>query len=192
MKAAVLAACLAWCCASVLAQTPATSPQASQPPSYANFSIMLVNPAGGAVVLMHNPKNGLEFVDVSNTKQALSAGYVPVRAAELAELIAALKEENARLAEENGRLRDLQAKQDSVLVSPAPAPADVEAQRRAQIEAEREARRERMIQGLLVLQAIRPQTAPYQLPTPVNPSANRVQTDCTTQTYGNTAYTNCH
>ena len=56
-------------------QPPAV--QAQQPPSYANYSIMLVGPPGGiAVVLMHNPKNGLEFVEVNNTKQALSAGYV--------------------------------------------------------------------------------------------------------------------
>ena len=56
-------------------QPPAV--QAQQPPSYANYSIMLVGPpAGIAVVLMHNPKNELEFVEVNNTKQALSAGYV--------------------------------------------------------------------------------------------------------------------
>jgi hypothetical protein len=48
---------------------PAT--QALQPPSYANHSIMLVGPPGSiAVVLMHNPKNELEFVEVNNTNQA--------------------------------------------------------------------------------------------------------------------------
>src|ERR1700758_3101710 len=85
-------------------QPPAA--QAQQPPSYASYSIMLVGPPGGiAVVLMHNPKNELEFVEVNNTKQALSVGYVPVRAAELGEFISSLKEENARLAAENTRLQ---------------------------------------------------------------------------------------
>jgi hypothetical protein len=54
----------------------------TQPPSYANYSLMLVSPVvgGGAVALMHNPKNELEFVDVNRTKDAFAAGYVPVRA----------------------------------------------------------------------------------------------------------------
>jgi hypothetical protein len=45
------------------------SDQAQQPPNYANFSIVLVNPSTGgtSVVLMHNPKNGLEIVPVNNT-----------------------------------------------------------------------------------------------------------------------------
>ena len=123
---------------------------------------MLVNPAGGtSVVLMHNPKNELEFVAVNNTQQALSAGYVPVRAAELGEFISSIKEENARLAAENNRLQQSeQAKQVSAAPTLyTPSKAELEAQQRAQIQAENAARHQRMIQSWLMLQNMnRPQT----------------------------------
>lgn len=124
---------------------PTTQPtSAPQPPSYANYSIMLVSPTSGAVVLMHSPQNQLEFVPVNDTKQAMSAGYVPVRAAELGEFIAALKEENAELVAENARLQNRAA-------MPAPQPTSS--------AEEKELRRQRMIQGWLMLQGIgRPQT----------------------------------
>jgi len=142
------------------AQTPAA--QAQQPPSYANYSIMLVNPTpgGGSVVLMHNPKNVLELVDVSKIQVALSAGYVPVRSAELAELIASFKEEIARLSAENTRLQSEQARQVAAAPpSSTPSQAELEAQRRTQIAAEKAARRQQMIQSWLMLQNInRPQT----------------------------------
>jgi hypothetical protein len=140
-------------------QTPAA--QAQQPPSYANYSIMLVNPApgGGAVILMHNPKNELELVEVGKIQAALSAGYVAVRSAELAELIASFKEEIARLSAENVRLQGQQAKQVSGPAPVLPSPAEQQAQLRAQIAAEKEARRQQMIQSWLMLQNInRPQT----------------------------------
>jgi uncharacterized small protein (DUF1192 family) len=135
----------------------AQTPDASQPPSYANYSLMLVNPApgGGAVVVMHNPKNELEFVPVTTTKQALDAGYVAVRAAELGEFIAALKEENARLAAENARLRNNQPTQASAPTPLPPTRFEIEAQQRA----EKAARRQQLIQTWLMLQNVnRPQT----------------------------------
>jgi hypothetical protein len=142
------------------AQPPAA--QAQQPPSYANYSIMLVGPPGGsAVVLMHNPKNELEFVEVHNTKQALSAGYVAVRAAELGEFISALKETNARLAAENERFQQSeQARQvAAVPASPTTSQAELAAQARAQIEAQNAARRQQLIQTWMTLQNMnRPQT----------------------------------
>jgi hypothetical protein len=123
---------------------------------------MLVNPTpgGGSVVLMHNPKNVLELVDVSKIQVALSAGYVPVRSAELAELIASFKEEIARLSAENTRLQSEQARQVAAAPpSSTPSQAELEAQRRTQIAAEKAARRQQMIQSWLMLQNInRPQT----------------------------------
>jgi uncharacterized small protein (DUF1192 family) len=123
---------------------------------------MLVNPApgGGAVVLMHNPKNELEFVEVNNTKQALSAGYVAVRAVELSEFISFLKEENARLAAENTRLQSQQTKQAAAAPTLfTPSQAELEAQQRAQMAAEKAARRQQMVQNWLMLQNMnRPQT----------------------------------
>ncbi len=145
--------------------TPQVQPaaaQAQQPPSYANYSIMLVGPPGGtAVVLMHNPNNELEFVEVNNTQKALSAGYLAVRAAELGELISSLKEENARLAAENTRLQQSErAKQvGAAPTSSTPSQAEFEAQQRAQIQAEKATQRQRMIQSWLMLQNMnRPQT----------------------------------
>jgi hypothetical protein len=86
-------------------QPPAA--QAQQSPSYANYSIMLVTPArgGGAVVLMHNPQNELEFIETSDTQKAMAAGYVPVRAAELGEFMSTMKDEVGRLTSETPAFR---------------------------------------------------------------------------------------
>jgi hypothetical protein len=175
-------------CFSIAANAQNADPvQTSPPPSYANYSLMLVSPANGnGVVLMHNPKNELEFVDTSRTKEALSAGYVPVRAVELAELIDTLRQENAELSAENTRLRNLQAQQDTAVVSSAPPPADPQAIERSQ----REARRQQLIQAWLMLQMNKP--APYQIPMPVNPNAGRLQTHCTTTNLAGTATTDCN
>jgi hypothetical protein len=164
-------------------QPAAAQPQ--QPPSYANYSIMLVNPAGGAVVLMHNPKNELEYVDVAKTKDAFAAGYVPARVAEISELITLLDNEVIRLRAENARLQN--AQQRTVIVAPAappqPSAAEIQAEQQAQ-------RRQQLLQAWMVLQANRPQ--PYQLPMPVNPNANRLRTNCTTTTMGGVTTTNCN
>lgn len=125
--------------------TDAAQPQ--QPPTIANFSIMLVNPAGGAVVLMHNPQNALEYVDVSKTKEAFASGYVPARAAEIADLISALKEEISRLSAENARLQSAQAKQQVIVVPTTKAPSQAEIEAR-----ERAAKRQQIINAWLALQ----------------------------------------
>ena len=135
-----------------LAQS-AESTQPSQPPSYANYSIMLVNPTGGGVVLMHNPQNALEYVDVSKTKEAFSAGYVPARAGEIADLITALKEEIARLTAENTRLQNGQPTQIVVVpTTQVPSQAEIEARERA-------LKRQQLINAWMTLQNMnRPQT----------------------------------
>lgn len=142
--------------------TPQTQPSATRTPQqsgYANYSIMLVSPAGGAVVLMHNPKNELELIDVNNTNRAFSAGYAPVRAVEISELIASLKEEIARLTAENKSLQGEQARQASAPPPSLYSQAELEARRRAQVDAENAARRQQLIQGWLMLQNMnRPQT----------------------------------
>ena len=84
---------------------------------------------------MHNPKNEVEFVDVNRTKDAFAAGYVPVRAVELAEFIGSLKEEVARLITDNERLQTEQAKQAATApTSSAPSQARIEARERKQLE----------------------------------------------------------
>jgi hypothetical protein len=122
---------------------------------------MLVNPVpgGGAVALMQNPKNELEFVDVSKIQNALNSGCVSVRTAELAEFLTSMKDEVARLSAENARLL---AQQPQQVFAPSPSllsPQEQEAQRRAQALSEQAARRQQIIQNWLMLQnANRPQT----------------------------------
>ncbi|HEX5236218.1 MAG TPA: hypothetical protein VFW25_12910 [Silvibacterium sp.] len=154
MKALLIPMCLVCCAVLSVGQTPDAA-QNSQPPNYSNYSIMLVNPAlgGGAVVLMHSPKNELEFIPVNNTKQAFALGYTAVRAAELGELINALKEENARLSAENLRLQSQPAAQISA-PNQAPSSADLEAQQKAQIADQKAARRQQMIQTWVMLRGM--------------------------------------
>ncbi len=192
MKALLLSACLAWCALLAMAQTDTAS--TSKQTSYANFAIMLVNPVpgGGSVVLMHKPNNELEFVETNNTKQAMAAGYIPVRAAELGELITTMKDEIARLTAENTRLQGESAEQVSDKPSPETLAATERAiQMRTQAAAEQAAKRQQMIQTWLMLQSVN-RTQPYQLPMPVNPNANRLHTNCTTTQVGNTLSTSCN
>jgi hypothetical protein len=191
MKTLVLSAYLLFCTASFAQHaTPAQTPQ---PPSYANYSIMLMSPVSGAgaVVLMHNAKNGLEFVDATKIQAALTSGYVPVRAAEITESIGYLRAEIERLTAENARLQGQQPRQASAPGPSLLSPEEQDARRRAQAASEQVTRRQQLIQAFLMMQnANRPQ--PYQLPMPVNPNANRLQTNCTTSTIGNVATTNCN
>lgn len=173
-------------------QSVATTPQ---PPSYANYSLMLVNPVpgGGGVVLMHDTKNQLELVPVNNVKQALDMGFVAVRAGELDELIGALREENARLEEENAQLRSQAPAPQVIAISPqGPSQAEIAERRREQMEAEKAARRQQLIQAWMGIQNMNRSAQPYQLPMPVNPNANRLRTNCTTTQLGNTSTTNCN
>ena len=142
MKALVLCVSLLLC-AALNAQAPA----ASQPaPTYPNYSIMLINPAGGGVVLMHNPKNEMEYVDVTETQDAFKAGYVPVRVAEIADVINYLRAEDDRLTAENARLKGDSTNQVApvvVVLPPSqpvpPSQAQIEAQQRAQAAADQTA-----------------------------------------------------
>jgi hypothetical protein len=172
---------------------------APQPPTFPNYSIMLVNPAGGGVVLMHNPKNGMEYVDVAKTQDAFKAGYVPVRVAEIADVINYLRSENERLTAENARVKGSPATPSPVIViapqaqPAAPTQAEIDAQERAQASA----RRQQIILSFMMMQnANRPQPyqpQAYQLPMmPVNPNPVRAPTNCTTQRIGDTSYTNCN
>ncbi len=194
MKALVLSAFLLLC-AAASAQTP--TPQTQQAPSIANYSIMLVSPVtgGGGVVLMHNPKNQLEFVDVAKVQAALAGGYVPVRVAEITDAIDHLRAENERLTAENVRLQGADSSKQILVTVPSPAPAspsptEIELQRQAQIETAQAIRRQQIIEAWGVMNANRPQ--PYQLPMPVNPNAGRLRTDCKTTSMGGVTTTSCN
>lgn len=146
-------------------QAQSASAQAQQPPSYANYSIMLVSPTSGAVVLMHNPKGEIEYVDVNNTKQAFAAGYVPARVSEIAELIGTLKEEIDRLTAENTRVRTELVKIQSISQADSiPSQAPTETQEEAQAEAAKAARRQQLLQTWMMLQNMnRPQTQNFNV-----------------------------
>ena len=174
-------------------------------PDVANYSIMLVSPTGGAVVLMHNPKNQLEYIDVSRTKEAFAAGYIPVRTAEISDLLTGLSNEIMRLRTENARLTASAPVPASSAVSPSQAEAreqtraatekaEIEARQEAQAAALRSERRQQLLQAWMMLQAARPQQ--YQLPMPapmqVVPYTQMRPSTCTTQRIGDTAYTNCN
>jgi hypothetical protein len=124
---------------------------------------MLVNPVAnaGAVVLMHTPKNSLEYVDVKQIQAALNSGYVPVRSAEIIDAINYLHAENDRLTAENARLKGSPATPAPVVIIAPQAQPDAPSQ--AQIEAEQRAeaaaRRQQIIQSFMMMQnANRPQT----------------------------------
>jgi hypothetical protein len=159
MKAFALSVFVMLCAASPAQQ--GNTAQAPQPPSYANYSIMLVSPVSGAgaVVLMHNAKNGLEFVDATKIQAALTSGYVPVRTAEITESIGYLRAENERLTAENARLQGQQPRQTSTPGPSLLSPEELDAQRRAQAASEQMARRQQLIQAFLMMQTgSRPQT----------------------------------
>src|SRR6185437_8767408 len=181
------------------APTAAKTDPTPQPVSYANYSIMLLPPQakGSGVVLMHNPQNALEYVEVSKIRESMDAGYVPVRLAEIAGVIASLQQQVSQLKAENASLKstDQQKKPDLLVLQPQPIPSaqpsqtQIEAQERAQAEELREERRERAIQTFMLMQNMnRPQ--PYRIPfvPPPNPGAGRLQTNCTGQQVGTTTY----
>jgi hypothetical protein len=164
-----------------LSQTSTPTP-APQQPGAANYSIMLVNPAGGGdIVLMHTPQNQLELVDANQMPKALSGGYVPVRAAELAELIESFKGEIARLSDENNRLKaELQktslAAHPSLLTpqeqqnlrsstpgSQSPTVAEIELQQRAQADTAEATRRAQVLQAWGLMLASHPATQNFNV-----------------------------
>jgi hypothetical protein len=141
---------------SVPAANAAPAPQA-QPPSYANYNIMLLfPPTGHAVVMMYNPQGRLEFVPVNSTKQAFESGYVPVRAADISNLIDSLSAENKKLESENAALRNASSRPptqpSSVTVVNETGPQQAALQREAMERAERQQRRQQLIQTFLGLQ----------------------------------------
>ena len=199
MKALLLSLSLTCCAvggASAQTATTPVTPITAPAPDYSNYSLMLISPVlnGGAVVLMHNPVGGkIEYVPVNSTKDAMAAGYVPVRAQELGDLIGSLKAENDRLAAENDTLK----KQATATATPQPAAelptaaetlARIRAQQAAEHAAEKQERRQQMAQAWLLLQAAHP----YQPPQLPDPNAGRLKTNCTSTQTGNTVNTNCN
>ena len=208
MKSAILGLALFSLSVAVCAQTPPAEPQ---PANFANYSIMLLPPQakGAGVVLMHNPQNALEYVEISKIKESMDAGYVPVRLAEIAGVIASLQQQVSQLKTENATLQsaDQQKKPNLLVLQPQPiqqpsqpSPEQIEAEQRArsqellaQAAALREERRERAIQTFMLMQNMnRQQYVPPTVNPIVNPNAGRLRANCTAQQSGTFTYTNCN
>jgi hypothetical protein len=129
----------------------------------------------------------LEFVPTSQIKDSLAKGGQPIRLGDLlsvlggaTETINKLQAENARLQAENDKLwkvamKDAPRQQPPTVIIQQPAPQNPSSSER-----------------YMLLRSLLAPTHPYQLPPPVNPNANRIQTNCTTRTLGDTSTTDCH
>ena len=136
--------------------TPLINPPLTAPPSTANDSVMLVPPQRGgvALVLFHDPSGGLQLVPISEVKEKFMEGYVPVRAAEIGEIIRSLNEENSRLKEENAKL--LRRQMPNIVVTPSQAPAPTVAP--TPTSSQQDLRRQMLMQWFMLQERNRPRT----------------------------------
>ncbi len=178
------------CCALLLSgMAIAQSPDAVK---YAPRPILLLSAENNvdAVMPMLITVDGvqqLQFVPSSRIKEFMDHGAQPIRLGdvlsalgEATETINKLQGENNRLQAENEKLwkvamKDSPNQQPPTVVVQQPAP-----------------RRPSPLEQYMLLRTLLPPSQPYQLPMPVNPNANRLKTNCTAQTSGNTTYTDCH
>ena len=190
-------ALLMLCCLSAV--VIAQSPEALK---YAPRTIVLVSPELGTegIVMMLLTTDGqqrLEFVPTSQIKDAQTKGGQPIRLGDVLSLLGGntetinkLQAENARLQAENDKLWKVAMKSEAVVVQSSPPPEPSQAEIAAQQQSEANTRRQQALQMWMVLQG-HPQSRPYQLPMPVNPNANRLQTNCTTYRLGDITHTTC-
>jgi ABC-type nitrate/sulfonate/bicarbonate transport system substrate-binding protein len=139
-------------------------------------------------------KQHLEFVPTHDIKASMERGGHPVSLADILAALGEATEKINQLQAENDRLWKIAMKDPSTVVVQQQTPAKVgptQAQIAAQQKAEAYARRQQTLQMWLMLQGAN-HSQPYQLPTPVNPNANRLQTTCTTYRLGDMTHTNCN
>lgn len=152
---------------------------------YAPRAILLISGDKGVegvmpMVFNTNGQMHLEYVPVSQIKESMDKGGQPIR---LGDVLSALREASEtinRLQAENDKLwkvamKDSPNQQPPTVIVQQPAPPQPSP-----------------LEKYLLLRSLLPQPKPYLLPMPVNPNANRLQTNCTTQTLGNTTTTDCH
>jgi hypothetical protein len=159
---------------------------------YAPRPILLMNtePGGVGVMPMLFTTDGqghLEFIPIPQIKESVDKGGQPIRLGdvlsalgEATETINRLQAENTRLQAENEKLwkvamKDAPKQEPPTIVVQQPAP-----------------RQPSPLERYMLLRSILAPTQPYQLPQPVNPNANRLNTNCTTRMVGDTSYMDCH
>jgi hypothetical protein len=178
-----------WCVLLLPNMAIAQSPEALK---YAPRPILLISqePNGVGVMPMAFTTDGqrhLEFILTPQIKESMDKGGQPIRLGdvlaalvEATETINRLQAENNRLQAENDKLwkvamKDAPQQQPPTVVVQQPVPQQPSP-----------------LERYMLLRSFLPQAQPYRLPMPVNPNANRLQTNCTTQTNGTTSYTDCH
>jgi hypothetical protein len=180
--------------------TPSVVP--APPPSfeaakYASRPILLLDATPGVEAVMPmivtaDGQQHLEFVPAPKIKESIDKGGHPVTLADVMSLLGAANQKVNELQVENDKLWKVAAKdgpKSEIVIVPQAAPAGPsEAELANQRNAEANARRQMAIQILLGMN----RSQPYQLPMPVNPNANRFQTNCTTYRLGDITHTTCN
>ena len=178
-----------WCVLLLPNIVTAQSPEAMK---YAPRPILLMDPQPNGVGVMPmaftaDGQRHLEFIPIPQIKESMDKGGQPIRLGdvlaalvEATETINRLQAENNRLQAENDKLWKVAMKD-----SPQQPPPTVVIQQPVPQQPS-------PLERYMLLRSFLPQVQPYRLPMPVNPNANRLQTNCTTQTNGTTSYTDCH
>lgn len=161
---------------------------------YAPRAVLLLDATPGVesvmpMVFTENGQSHIEYIPASKIKESIDKGGKPIR---LGDVVAALNEATQRINQlqaENDKLWKVAMKSEAVIVQPSgPSQAEIAAQQQAQDQA---FRRSLALQMLLGMRQT-PHPQPYQLPVPVNPNANRLQTNCTTYRLGDITHTSCN
>ena len=173
-----------WCVLLLPNMTIAQSPEAMK---YAPRPILLMDPQPNGVGVMPmafttDGQRHLEFIPIPQIKESMDKGGQPIRLGdvlaalvEATETINRLQAENSRLQAENDKLwkvamKDAPQQQPPTVVVQQPVPQQPSP-----------------LERYMLLRSFLPQAPayqPYRLPMPINPNANRLQTNCTTQTNG--------
>ncbi|MHB1673001.1 MAG: hypothetical protein ACYCSP_02010 [Acidobacteriaceae bacterium] len=170
-------------------------PASADAAKYAPRALLLLSGQSGVEAVMPmvftiNGQTHLEFVSGSKIKESIDNGGQPIRLGdvlsalgEATQTINKLQAENAALQAENAKLWKVAMKD-----APQQQPPTIVVQQPQQPIPQQPSRFEQY----MLLRSLLPASHPYQLPMPVNPNANRIRTNCTANTAGNTTYTNCN
>jgi hypothetical protein len=159
---------------------------------YAPRPILLLSGENNAEAVMPmvfttNGQQHLEYIPASQIKESMEKGGQPIRQGDVLAALVEATETINRLQAENNRLQAENDKLWKVAMKDAP-----EAQRPTVIVQQPAPQSPNPLDRYILLRSLIQPARPYQLPMPVNPNANRLQTNCTTQIVGNTSSTDCH
>jgi hypothetical protein len=172
-----------WCSCVLLISTVAIA-QSPDALKYAPRAILLLSGENGVDAVMPmlfitDGQQHLEFVLGSQIKESIEKGGQPIRLGDVLAALGQATETINRLQAENEKLWKVATKD-----APAQQPPTVIVQQPAPLQPS-------PLERYMLLRSMLPQIQPYQLPQPVNPNANRVKTNCTARTIGDTTFTDC-